>query len=77
MGVRCDNPFPQDFMNTVRCVSLVGDTATLVEPRYLWVHVDLPCLSLCTFLDFFVRRLGALCLRPPQLSQLHQMASIC
>ena len=53
MGVRCDNPFPHDFMNTVRCVSSVVDTATLVESMYLWVHVDLPCLSLCTLLDFF------------------------
>ena len=46
MGVRCDNPFPHDFMNTVRCVSPVVGTAFLVEPISLGSLVlGLPCLS--------------------------------
>ena len=60
MGVRCDNPCPHDFMNTVRCVSLVVDTATLVEPRYLWVHLSWTCrVSRVTRLKCLVRSLGA------------------
>ena len=47
--MRCDNPIPHDFMSTLRCVSPVGGTASLVEPTSLVSLVlDLPCLSLDT-----------------------------
>ena len=62
MGVRCDNPCPQDFMNTVRCVSLVVDTASLVEPRYLWVHLCWTCrVSRFTHFSIFWFVVSALC----------------
>ena len=62
MGVRCHNPFPHDFMNTVRCVSPVGGTATLVVPRYLWVHLCSTCrVSHFTHFSIFSFVVSAIC----------------
>ena len=49
-------------MNTVRCVSLVGDRASLVEPRYLWVHLCWTCrVSRFTHFSIFWFVVSALC----------------